>query len=95
MTSAATVYRAELDVPVGRRKIVDRLLWPVRLVAAGLGVVDETILGDVVVHRISDGAEVLRLPVEGTEESSNQLTVIRAELAETTAEEFEAAWEIA
>ncbi len=94
MTSAAAVYRAEIDVPVGRRWTWDRLLWPVRLVAAGLGVVDETTLGDVVVRRIADGVEVLRIPVEGAEESGNQLTAVRTELAETSPDEFEAAWEI-
>ncbi|MEH3032625.1 MAG: hypothetical protein PGN07_00935 [Aeromicrobium erythreum] len=89
---ALDVYSVAIEEPLGRRKIVSRLLWPVRIVAAGLGVLDEPTFGDLVVRRLDDDTEVLRVGVEGAEETAMHLAHVRTQLVELSQQEFDDQW---
>lgn len=90
--AASQTYGVELEAPDRRRRLLALLAWPVRVIGAGLGYVDEPSFGDVVVRRLDDGSEVLRLPVTGTEETAIGLDEIEHQLDGLTASEFQARW---
>ena len=90
--SASQTYAVELEAPDRQRRLLSLLAWPVRVIGAGLGIVDEPSFGDVGVRRLDDGREVLRLPVTGTEETAIGLDEIEHQLEGLTASEFQARW---
>ncbi len=89
---AMDAYSVAIEEPHGRRRVVSWLLWPVRIVAAGLGVLDEPTFGDLVVRSRDDDREVLRIGVEGAEETAGHLAHVRTQLVELTQAEFDEQW---
>lgn len=90
--AASQTYGVELEAPDRQRRLLSLLAWPLRVIGAGLGIVDEPSFGDVVVRRLDDGSEVLRLPVTGTEETAIGLDEIQQQLDGLSASEFQARW---
>ncbi len=91
---AREVYVAALETPPAERRRLDWLRWPTRMIAAALGVLDEPSFGDVVVRRIDDAAEALRLPVTGSEETGILLDDVRGDLETLSADDFAERWTI-
>ncbi|WP_229052325.1 hypothetical protein [Aeromicrobium sp. Leaf350] len=89
---AREVYVAALETPPADRRRLDWLRWPTRMIGAALGVLDEPSFGDVVVRRIDDASEVLRLPVTGSEETAILLDDVRGDLEALSADEFAERW---
>ncbi len=92
---ASEAYTARLETPTAARRRVDWLLWPTRMVGAALGVLDEPSFGDVVVRRVDDATEALRLPVTGSEETGIGLAQMEDQLQHLTVAEFEERWGLA
>ncbi len=91
---AHEVFDAELEAPETHRVRTQILGWPIRIVGALFGYVDEPSFGDIVVRRIDGGAEVVRVPVTGSEETAMGLDEVRSQLADLTAGEFAERWSI-
>lgn len=91
---AREVYVAALETPSADRRRLDWLRWPTRMIGAALGVLDEPSFGDVVVRRIDDAAEVVRLPVTGSEETGVLLDDVRGDLETLSADDFAERWAI-
>lgn len=92
---AGAVLSVSVEAPTSRRRRVLRVVTlPLRIYAAGLGVIDEPSYGDVVVRRRDDGSEVLRVPVHGAEETAIQVAHVRAQLDDLTEDEFLEHWSI-
>lgn len=92
LPAASQTYGVELEAPNRQRRLLSLLAWPVRIIGAGLGYVDQPSFGDVVVRRLDDGSEVLRLPVTGSEETAMGLDEMQNQLEAHTASEFQARW---
>lgn len=92
---ASTVLSVSVEAPTSRRRRVLRVVTlPLRIYAAGLGVLDEPSYADVVVRRRADGTEVLRVPVHGSEETAMQVAHVRHQLAGLLLDDFLDAWSI-
>ncbi|RYJ07548.1 MAG: hypothetical protein EON52_00645, partial [Actinomycetales bacterium] len=86
---AGAVLTVSVEAPTSRRRRVLRVATlPLRVYAAGLGVLDEPSFGDVVVRRRDDASEVLRVAVHGSEETAIQVAHVRAQLDDLTEDEF-------
>ncbi|WP_232677962.1 hypothetical protein [Nocardioides sp. R-C-SC26] len=93
MSSAAEVYAVELEPR--ERGPVKRVLAGAADLATALvgGGLELSAAGDLVVRHRS-GAEVGRIPVDGTEEAGSMLTQVRDQMATMSAEEFRATWNL-
>lgn len=93
--AAGTVLSVAVEPPSSRRRRALRIVTiPLRVYAAGLGVLDEPSFGDVVVRRRDDGSEVLRVPVHGAEATATQLAHVRHQLSALTEDEFLERWSL-